>query len=115
MEQHKTICHYPKDKLVLRQDVPGAKMWAVALEQSMLTYFEVEPNSRFDLHKHKSEQITLVLEGILYFETQERTVAVRAGEVIAVPSSMEHAVYTKNDAVRAVDAWSPIREDYKNR
>jgi len=114
MPGHRDIQYYPKDRLALKQDVPGAKMWAVALERSMLTYFEVEPNSQFDMHKHESEQITLVLEGVLYFETQEKTVAVRAGEVIAVPSNMKHAVHTKAEAVRAVDAWSPVREDYKN-
>jgi len=85
-------------------------MWAVALEQSMLTYFEVEPNSYFDMHKHESEQITLVLEGVLYFEMQDRTVDVNAGEVIAIPSNSEHAVHTGNESARAVDAWSPVRE-----
>ena len=114
MQQHRTIEYYPKDNLPLKQDVPGAKMWAVALEQSMLTYFEVAPNSRFDMHKHKSEQITHVLEGVLYFETREQTVAVKAGDVIAIPSNVEHAVHTKNDSVRAVDAWSPVREEYRN-
>ena len=112
MQQQTEIHYYPKDKLTLKEDVPGAKMWSVALEKAMLTYFEVEPNSRFDTHKHESEQITLVLEGVLYFELQEQTVVVKAGEVIAIPSSIEHAVHTKNEAVCAVDAWSPIREDY---
>jgi len=38
-------------------------MWAVALEKTMLTYFEIESNSKFDMHSHTSEQITMVLEG----------------------------------------------------
>ncbi len=114
MQQHRDIEYYPKDKLSLKQDVPGAKMWGVALEKAMLTYFEVEPDSRFDMHKHESEQITLVLDGVLYFELHEQTVAVGAGEVIAIPSNVEHAVYTETEAVRAVDAWSPVREEYRN-
>jgi len=114
MQKQRDIRYYPKDKLHLKQEVPGAKMWAVALEQSMLTYFEVEPNSYFDMHKHESEQITLVLEGVLYFEMQDRTVDVNAGEVIAIPSNSEHAVHTGNESARAVDAWSPVREEYKN-
>ena len=32
---------YAGDKLRLRPDVPGAKMWAVGMEKAMLTYFEL--------------------------------------------------------------------------
>lgn len=27
-------------------------MWGVALEKTMLTYFEVDPHSRFERHSH---------------------------------------------------------------
>lgn len=37
--------------LPLRPDVPGARMWAVSLERTMLTYFEIEAHTRFD-HMH---------------------------------------------------------------
>ena len=79
----------------------------------MLTYFEVQAHSRFESHQHESEQITLVLEGELFFETGGQVIAVKAGEVIALPSNVPHAVFTREHAVRAVDAWSPVREDYR--
>jgi len=109
----KEMCYYPKETLLLNQDVPGAKQWAVSLEQTMLTYFEVEPNCRFDSHTHESEQITMVIEGILYFEQGEKIIAVKAGEVIAIPSNAPHAVFTREDAVKAVDAWSPVMDKYR--
>lgn len=111
--EHTDFRYYPKDKLELKQDVPGAKMWAVALDKAMLTYFEVEANSHFDMHKHQSEQITLVLEGTLYFKMPEETISVKEGDVIAIPSNIQHAVFTKDNPVCAVDAWSPVREEYK--
>lgn len=49
--------YYPKESLQLKKDVPGAEMWAVALEKAMLTYFEVEPNSTCAMYSHDSEQI----------------------------------------------------------
>jgi hypothetical protein len=39
--------HATAELLPLRPDVPGARMWAVALTHTMLTYFEVEPAKRF--------------------------------------------------------------------
>jgi quercetin dioxygenase-like cupin family protein len=50
-------------------------MWAVALDKTMLTYFEVQPYSRFESHSHESEQITMVLDGELFFEYEGKVVS----------------------------------------
>ena len=55
----KEVKHYPKGTLILKPDVQGAKMWSVALQKTMFTYFEIDPNSRFDVHSHLNEQITM--------------------------------------------------------
>jgi mannose-6-phosphate isomerase-like protein (cupin superfamily) len=57
----------------------------------------------------------LVLEGVLYFEEGDKIIEVGKGDVIAIPSKVQHAVFTKNLAARAVDAWSPIMKKYKQR
>ena len=88
-------------------------MWGVALEKVMLTYFEVQPGAVFETHTHESEQITMVLEGELFFNTEEGEIAVGPGEVIAFPSNVPHGTFTKTKSARAVDAWSPIMEKYK--
>lgn len=104
--------HFPEDVLRLRPDVPGSAMWAVALERAMLTYFEMQPHARFERHHHASEQITMVLEGELFFEVEGGgEVRVRAGEVIALPANLPHAAWTREQPARAVDAWSPPRVD----
>jgi amino-acid N-acetyltransferase len=103
--------HFTVASLPLRPDVPGAAMWAVALERAMLTYYEIQPHSRFDVHRHEAEQITYVLEGELFFQVDGKEVRVGAGEVIALPSNVPHAVWTDERPTRAVDAWSPPRED----
>jgi quercetin dioxygenase-like cupin family protein len=107
------VKYYSKKDLKLKPDVPGAKMWAVALKKTMLTYFEIEPNSIFDMHAHVSEQITMVFEGELFFKIKgKKDFCLKAGEVIAVPSNLKHSVYTKSKSVKAVDAWSPVRKEY---
>lgn len=78
------------------------------MNNTRLTYFEVEGNSRFEAHTHESEQITMVIEAELYFEVEEGSVCVKKGEVIAIPSMEKHAAYTKQFPVKAVDAWSPV-------
>ncbi len=105
--------YYPKENLRLINDVPGARQWAVSLEQTMLTYFEVDPNCRFESHTHESEQITMVIEGILFFEQGGKVIGVKPGEAVAIPSNAPHAVFTTDAAVKAVDAWSPVMEKYR--
>jgi N-acetylglutamate synthase-like GNAT family acetyltransferase len=114
MKKIETGVHaFSKDILRLKEDVPGSKMWAVSLDNTMLTYFEIESDCRFDMHSHMSEQITMVLEGELLFDVDGHTVVIHAGEVITIPSNVPHAVFTRGKAVKAVDAWSPVREEYK--
>ncbi len=111
--QNQGIQYFSKESLHLSEDIPGARQWAVSLENTMLTYFEVDPNCKFDSHSHESEQITMVLEGVLYFEQGEKIFEVKAGEAIAIPSNIQHAVFTREAAVKAVDAWSPVMDKYK--
>ncbi len=106
------VIHASADLLRMRPDVPGARMWAVSLQNTMLTYFEVEPRSRFATHSHESEQITLVLSGELFFDVQGTVHRINAQEVIAIPSSVPHAVWTEESRVTAVDAWSPVMRKY---
>src|SRR5512133_3076195 len=105
--------YYPKKSLCLTEDIPGARQWAVALAQTMLTYFEVDAGCRFESHSHESEQITMVLEGELFFEQGEQVVGVKAGEAIAIPANAPHAVFTGEVAVKAVDSWSPVMDKYR--
>lgn len=105
--------HFPADTLRVRGDGPGVSMWAVALEKTMLTYFDIAPLSRFETHAHASEQITLVLEGELFFEVAGgKEIRVGAGEVVAIPAHAPHAAWTGERPAKAVDAWSPVRTGF---
>lgn len=106
---------HPKKTLVPRPVSKGARMWSVALENTMFTYFEIDPESRFDLHSHGNEQITMVLEGELFFKFPGKKVCVKKGEVIAIPSNTPHEAYTQTSSVIAVDAWSPVMEKYRRK
>jgi len=78
-------------------------------------YAWIAPKSRFDTHSHASEQITMVLQGELFFEVKDRIICVKKGEVIAIPSNIPHAAFTKDNSVIAVDAWSPVNEKYRDK
>lgn len=112
-DQMKEAQFHSKKALMPRQIMEGARMWSVALEKTMFTYFEIDPDICFDLHSHENEQITMVLEGELYFKQKNKIICVKKGEVIAIPANTPHEAFTKNNSAVAVDAWSPVMEKYR--
>ncbi len=104
------VRYFRSTALPWRRDASGARFWAAGLSHVALTYFRLDPHTRFEAHSHLSEQITLVLSGTLVFEVSGAVYEVGPGEVIAIPGHVEHAVFSKDQPVEAVDAWSPPPE-----
>jgi quercetin dioxygenase-like cupin family protein len=102
---------YRGKDLPMKQNVPGARMWAVGLEESMLTYFEMDPDNVFPEHSHEAEQITLAIEGRLTFSYEGKSVTLKPGEEISILSNVTHSVTTGDKRCRAVDAWAPVRKE----
>lgn len=85
----------------------GGRFQELGLESVSLTRFQLEPHAAFDMHEHASAQITLVLGGEMLFVVGDREYRLRAGDSIAIPPGVPHAVRAGDDPVHAVDAWSP--------
>lgn len=62
-------------------------------------------------HKHKSEQITYVVEGLLELTLPNGKVRVGNGQVLVIPSNIEHSAIALEDTLE-FDVFSPIREDW---
>jgi quercetin dioxygenase-like cupin family protein len=90
----------------------GARYWAVALQNTQLTWFEVPPGARFERHSHANEQITLVLKGELIFVLDGAEHHLGPGEVISIPGGIPHAVIGGPVGASAVDSWSPPMTSY---
>lgn len=103
---------YRRGDLGLKANVPGASMWAIALENTMLTYFEMSANAIFPDHSHEAEQITMVIDGELTFDYDGKSITLKSGEAIAIPSNARHSAKTGASPCRAVDAWSPVRPEF---
>ena len=103
---------FHKNELSLKPAVTGARMWAVGLSKSMLTYFEMDPGAVFPEHSHEAEQITMILEGEMTFSYEGNQAVLKPGEVIAIPSNIKHSAVAGKKGCRAVDAWAPVRKDF---
>jgi quercetin dioxygenase-like cupin family protein len=62
-------------------------------------------------HAHESEQMTYVLQGALKFLIGGEEITVREGEVLHVPSWVDHQAEALDDTFE-LDLFSPVRQDW---
>jgi quercetin dioxygenase-like cupin family protein len=76
-----------------------------------VAHFQLKRGSVVPRHSHESEQITQVLRGALKFAIDGREIVLREGDVLQIPSWIEHEVEVLEDTF-AIDVFSPVRQDW---
>jgi len=101
-----------KDKEA-KEPVNGIKVRSAFLDNTMMTYMEFEANSKIPMHKHPHEQITMILEGKMDMMVGGVRKVVSKGDVVTIPTNIPHSAQILDSFTIAIDAWSPVRVDYK--
>jgi quercetin dioxygenase-like cupin family protein len=73
----------------------------------------LKPHALIPHHRHVHEQITYVLEGEMEFTVEGETKLLKAGDGVIILSNQEHSARVLDKPAKALDAWYPIREDYR--
>ncbi len=104
---------FRESDLETKQILEGISLRAVSGEKTMMTLFEFEPNAIIPSHKHPHEQITYIIEGEMEVTVEGETRVLKKGDGVVILSNQEHSAKVMNKPTKAVDAWYPIRKDYK--
>ena len=86
-------------------------------ERVMLAHVYLKKGSIVPRHSHENEQITYILEGGLRFwigEDEAQVIDVLAGEVLHIPSLVQHKAEALEDTLD-VDIFSPPRQDWLDK
>jgi quercetin dioxygenase-like cupin family protein len=86
-------------------------------DRVMLAHVYLKKGSIVPRHSHDNEQITYILEGGLRFwigEDESQVIDVMAGEVLHIPSLVQHKAEALEDTLD-VDIFSPPRQDWLNK
>jgi len=92
--------------------VPGSNSRLVAGEQSMISFLKMDKGSYFAPHRHHQEQIMIVLEGYCDEIIEGKRYRVQKGDVIILPSNIEHGAYIYDEDVVVIDVFGEVRADY---
>ena len=86
-------------------------------DRVMLAHVYIKKGSIVPRHSHENEQITYILEGGLRFwigEDESQVIDVMAGEVLHIPSMVQHKAEALEDTLD-VDIFSPPRQDWLDK
>ena len=107
------MCFYRTSDLPATEMLPGVTRRSVHLDDVMITFFEFEPNAIIPEHHHPHQQITWVVSGAMEFTLDGETQVLHAGDGALIPPGVPHGAVILDGPCRALDAWHPIREDYR--
>ena len=86
-------------------------------DRIMISHVYLKKGSVVPRHSHENEQITYILEGGLRFwigEDESQVIDVMAGEVLHIPSLVQHKAEALADTLD-VDIFSPPRQDWLDK
>jgi quercetin dioxygenase-like cupin family protein len=96
----------------LAELAPGCTSHIVSGERGLVSFLTMPANGFFPSHRHEAEQIMIVLEGHLDEIIEGKLYPIEAGDVIILPSKMEHGAQIHEVDCRAIDIFVPPRQDY---
>ncbi len=102
------------DELALEKVTEMISRKLVTGEREMLAQIYLKKGAFVPMHSHESEQITYVLQGALKFLVGGDEVVVREGEVLLIPSWVEHQAEALDDTFE-LDVFAPIRQDWLDK
>ena len=99
------------DEIALEKVTEMISRKLVTGEREMLSQIYLKKGALVPNHSHESEQMTYVLQGALKFLIAGEEITVREGEVLHIPSWVEHQAEALDDTFE-LDLFSPIRQDW---
>ena len=99
------------DEIALEKVTEMLSRKVVTGEREMLAQVYLKRGCLVPMHSHESEQMTYVLQGALKFLVGGMEITLREGEVLHIPSRVEHQAEALEDTFE-LDVFSPIRQDW---
>ncbi len=94
------------------QRLPNVRWAVVPIEGATAVYWEFAPGASVPRHNHHHAQLLVVLQGSIDMVFDDKTVTVRAGELLSIPPYQFHAAVA-HETMRVVDIFVPKREEYE--
>ena len=103
---------YSNEKLKKQELVPGVQIKTIWGDKAMMVFITLNEGAEVPSHRHRNEQMGLVLEGQLDLTIADEVRTVKKGDSYLIPSNIEHRAVATSGKTTALDIFSPPREDF---
>jgi quercetin dioxygenase-like cupin family protein len=93
--------------------VPGVVVRTFWGEQMLASLVDLAAGAIVPSHSHPHEQFGMLIRGEMQMTIAGETRTVQAGDLYFVPGGVEHGVHVGATDAQAIEAFSPVREEYK--
>ncbi|MFI0847370.1 cupin domain-containing protein [Mesorhizobium sp. IMUNJ 23232] len=101
------------DKIAAQRPIPGFVGKVMHSDSMSFVLWEISAGALLPEHSHVHEQVVHMLDGEFQLTVGSSTERLSRGQVAAIPSNARHSGRALTDC-RILDAFSPVREDYRN-
>ena len=109
-EYNKRVVRYRKTPLM--ELIPGARNYIVSTERLTVSFVTLEPDIYVTPHRHEPEQIVIVNDGACDFIVDGKLYHLEEGDVLLIPSNLEHGNRSSSRGLRMIEVFSPPRKEY---
>jgi len=95
------------------EPAPGFRARFVHGDTMTLAYWDIAKGASLPQHAHVHEQVVSMIEGEFELTVAGSMRTLVAGTVVVIPSNVPHSGRALTDC-RIIDAFHPVREDYRN-
>lgn len=93
--------------------LPGVALRTFWGEQMLVSLVDLAPGAVIPSHSHPHEQMGMMVRGAMAMTIADETRQVHAGDIYIVPGGISHSVIVGDAGAQAIEAFSPVREEYK--
>jgi quercetin dioxygenase-like cupin family protein len=86
---------------------PGIHASTIRSDGLTVSMYRYDPGSRWEEHRHAEDQLTLVVEGEIVFQTPEGELRLGPGEQALIPGGVAHGAVAGSAAVVTLNVWPP--------
>lgn len=101
------------DKVPESEPIPGFHGRVVHSDTMTFVLWRIDAGAVLPEHNHVHEQVAMVLDGTFEVTVSGQTRRMSAGMIGNIPSNARHSGRAITEC-RIIDAFQPVREDYRN-
>ena len=104
---------YTQNDLKKKELVPGVFLRTLWGDKVMMVIVDIADSAVVPTHDHPHEQTGTVLSGRMELTIGKETRVLSKGEFYVIPGGIPHSARPVGGSCRALDIFSPPREEYK--